>query len=211
MSDAVGIRHCRKCGAAILDGSLFCHACGTEREKCSCGEFMDANMVYCPKCNKPCREQQKHNEEWAEFGKIWSSELTAKANFIDRGDWIELKNPIFNIRMIRKTEALPGVGGITWSSAMSAADYYKYQLPTFTELMLIYKLSEQGIIKIDHPSLLIRPFYGSIPRKLGYWSSDIASTDGRTDGAWWLCFKTGFSYYASRSERALVRWVKYDK
>lgn len=57
------IRKCAKCGAALLDDSLFCHNCSARREKCSCGGFLDAGMRFCPKCGKPTLEEFKRLAE----------------------------------------------------------------------------------------------------------------------------------------------------
>jgi len=55
-------KKCAKCGADLLDNSLFCHNCGAKREKC-CGEFLDAGMKFCPKCGKPTPEEEKRLAE----------------------------------------------------------------------------------------------------------------------------------------------------
>ena len=56
-------RKCIKCGQSLLNDSLFCHVCGAQRQKCSCGAFIDAGMKFCAECGKPTEEGLLWKEE----------------------------------------------------------------------------------------------------------------------------------------------------
>lgn len=69
-------RKCVECGASLFQDSIFCHVCGTKREICTCGAFLDAGMRYCAKCGKPTdeglvwkEENDKLNKKIAELNK----------------------------------------------------------------------------------------------------------------------------------------------
>lgn len=183
------IRKCAKCGASLLDDSLFCHNCGARREKCSCGAFLDAGMKFCSKCGKPTpaeakrqaeerrrqeeeriAEQKRQAEEVAE--EKWRMEV--KANCIDRGDYIELIRPVLGIRMIEKECSS---NFMTWDQAMQYAKnlrkggFSDWRVPTKEELLEISKIKDICGINGYYPS---------------FWSSSTLSDD--TSVAWIVYF-----------------------
>lgn len=52
-------RFCIKCRAKLSGDYPFCINCGTKRYKCSCGEFLDYGMQFCPKCGGTNHEAKK--------------------------------------------------------------------------------------------------------------------------------------------------------
>ena len=164
------IRKCDVCGEPLLDDSLFCYSCGTKRKKCSCGGFIDAGMKFCPKCGR----------------KI---DLIGY-NFIDRGDYIELRNPIGNIRMIEKV-CSPDTNN--WNEASLYAQnlrkggFTDWRLPTKDELLEIYKIKDIcGINKNEYW------FWSSSPAELYGYAVDVCFNDGHV-GLDIKC--TGLAYF----------------
>lgn len=57
---------CGKCGVQLVDGSLFCHMCGTKilynDFACSyCGQILKGGSRFCGKCGKPVAQSQVSN------------------------------------------------------------------------------------------------------------------------------------------------------
>ena len=57
-------RFCVKCHARLSGDSPFCNNCGAIRYRCSCGEFLDWGMKFCPKCgnSNPAEIRRRRNE-----------------------------------------------------------------------------------------------------------------------------------------------------
>lgn len=153
------IRKCIKCGALLLDDSLYCYSCGKERKKCSCGEFIDAAMNFCPKCGKTLAktERQKQQEEQKRQEKINKLAIEygftdLPYNFVDKGDYIEVIPPLGNIHMIKKTCENQK---ITWKNANNLAKslktggFHDWRIPTLYELEIIYKFKDFCGIKTE--------------------------------------------------------------
>ncbi|MBO7126680.1 DUF1566 domain-containing protein [bacterium] len=219
-------KKCAKCGASLLDDSLFCHNCGAKREKC-CGEFLDAGMKFCPKCGKmtlgetmrieqereqeKIRKQQERIEQEREQEKIREQqerieqekieqerrELEAKG-FIDRGDYIELKVPIGNIRMIEK---VCSSYNMNWNDAMQYAKNLRkggfddWRVPTKDELLKIYKIKDICGIDKNHACCW-------------FWSSSFTTFLFILSGAWCVDFDYGYVNDYNKTNTYYVRCVR---
>jgi len=161
-------RRCSHCGAVLLsDDSLFCHVCGAKRDQCSCGAILYDEIKFCPRCGKitpaeqkrqeqekKAQEEQKRKQE--EENRIKAREKILKSdpkNFLDRGDFVELVEPICGIHMIQKG-TLEREGFLfrhvmfNWLDANKFAKELNYggfqdwRLPTIEELTVVYQVRD---------------------------------------------------------------------
>ena len=58
-----GPKFCIKCRARLSGDSPFCNNCGAKRYRCSCGEFLDWGMKFCPKCGRSNPEEIRLRKE----------------------------------------------------------------------------------------------------------------------------------------------------
>ena len=127
----------------------------------------------------------------AEVSKV--SDPYSKLNFIDKGDYIELKKPIGNIRMIQKGFAEDR----TWRKAMDYAkelrlgDFDDWRVPTKEELEEIYKIKDACGIE---------------PGGSWFWSSSTYVND--TYYAWYVSFDYGDVSYDDKADYSDVRCVR---
>ncbi|MBO4699939.1 acyl carrier protein [bacterium] len=142
--------------------------------KCSCGGFIDAGMMFCPKCGR----EVKVNED----------------NFIDRGDYIELKEPIGNIRMIEKVcspHEMNWYEAIQYAENLRKGGFTDWRVPTKDELLEIYKIKDICGIHKDEG---------------WFWSSSTLSDDA--DYAWFVYFGNGYVSYSNKTSSNDVRCVR---
>jgi len=133
---------CIKCGALLEDSFRFCDACGTRQKptlKCSCGRILEDDFKFCPECGRAVTKVIG-NEFLDSLLKGIGTNM-----FLDRGDYIELKKPVGNIRMIEK-----GCSNymMDWNHAMEYAEnlrkggFTDWRVPTKEELEIIYKIKD---------------------------------------------------------------------
>ena len=191
-------RRCIQCGSSLLDGYPFCHKCGTKRDMCSCGEFLDSGMDYCPKCGKRkvgAYELKRLACEQKELFEIMqkSGFHEIGENFIDKGDYIELKYPIGTISMIQKgcSEYISWEDAAHYAENIGFGGFKDWRVPTKEELQTIYK---------------IRNICGIIPKNDWFWSSSVDSDD--ENSAWYVFFSTGQAGSFSKSSIMYCRCVR---
>lgn len=171
------VRYCAKCRAAILDNALFCHSCGAKREQCSCGEFLDADMKYCPKCGKVVKENGgkmasvKELEQFTELLKkipllSESQKIAFLENFVDRGKYVELRKPMFNICMIEKgLTRYSRDNAIKYAKTLRLGGYTDWRIPNVYECCIAIGCLEiatlKGIEEIELPSKISSLYAGS--------------------------------------------------
>ena len=199
------VRKCVKCGASLLGDSLYCHSCGKERKKCSCGEFIDAWMNFCPKCGKILdkterRKQQEEQKQQEEINKlaIECGFRNLPYNFIDKGDYLEVVPPMENedknihIHMIEK-ECFSELKN--WDEAMQYAKnlrkggFKDWRVPTIEELKIICKFIS----------------YCEIDQKNYFWSS---STSSNPYVAYFVQFNDGYADGINKAAKCAVRYVR---
>lgn len=169
-------RKCSHCGATFLsDDSLFCHVCGAKRNQCSCGTLIYEGMKFCPRCGKitPLEQQRQEEERKAqeeenrrreEENRIRAREAILKSdpkNFLNRGDYIELVNPICGIRMIQNGNLeRQGIffkyAMFSWGEAKKLAKeldlggFKDWRIPTIEELRTVYQIQNIcGLNKVE--------------------------------------------------------------
>ena len=207
------IRKCAKCGDALLDNSLYCHSCGAKRRKCSCGEFLDAGMNFCPKCGKMLPEtkqlqQQKERERQEEINNLaieWGFK-DLHCEFIDKGDYIEVIPPIdykdndreILIQMIEKGcsgKAMNWKDANKYAKQLTKGGFSDWRIPTVDELKIIYKFKDKIC---------------SDQKDVCFCASTTKSDD--TDGAYYMDFNSGLvSRDDTKSGDAYVRCVRYSE
>ena len=160
---------CPNCGAENEADNNFCGKCGTRKPESStwncykCGK-KDIKSNFCPDCGT-------------------KKQIADEILYIDRGDYIELKNPIGNIRMIEKVccpDKMNWNAAIQYSKSLRKGGFNDWRVPTKEELEEIYKIKDIcGINKWDN----------------WFWSSSVHSYN--TYSRWRVNFSSGseLGYY----------------
>ena len=122
-----------------------------------------------------------------------TNKLFAPENFIYRGDYIELVNPIENIRMIEKNcfgFLLSWKDAMIYAQTVMKGGYRDWRVPTMEELVVIYKIKDVcGINKCDD----------------WFWSS--SECDGGLN-AWRVSMHAGFSSNGVKTGKYYVRCIR---
>ena len=137
------------------------------------------------------------------------------SNFIDRGDYIELKKPIGSIRMIQKDWIVhktnwlsPKYDTFDWATALELAErldiggFNDWRIPTIEEFKIIDKI--KGVCGIKK-SVLRVSFWGSI--SASFWAISIDDTEYH----WASNFRNGhvtYPYESKTETEAYVRCVR---
>ena len=207
------IRKCTKCRASLLDNSLYCHSCGTKRKKCSCGEFLDADMNFCPKCGEmlpETKQMEQEKEERERLEEIHNSaiecgftDLPCKLTFADKGDYIEVIPPLdyknddteILIQMIEKGcsgKAMNWFDAGKYAKNLKKGGFSDWRIPTIDELKIIYKYKDKA----------------GLDQNDGCFCASVIKSDDR-DGAHYMDFEGGLvSRDDTKSGDAYVRCVR---
>ncbi len=174
--------NCPNCGAKEIT-SKFCPECGTKKtEKTSmtckiCGQkcYVEGigSINFCPSCGE--LRKFTHND------------------FIDHGEYIELKNPIGKIRMIEKyqDEELDVNCDVPWNRALEYAKrlrkggFTDWRIPTVGELLVISKLDDDLGISCCGSDFWTDDSGFSVRNDIG----TISETDENTDLCSVLCVR----------------------
>ena len=122
-----------------------------------------------------------------------TNKLFAPENFISHDDYIELVNPIENIRMIEKScfgFILSWKDAMIYAQTVMKGGYRDWRVPTMEELVVIYKIKDVcGINKCDD----------------WFWSS--SECDGGLN-AWRVSMHAGFSSNGVKTGKYYVRCIR---
>lgn len=103
----------------------------------------------------------------------------SKENFIDRGDYIELKKPIGNIRMIEKGSSnymMDWNHAIEYAENLRKGGFYDWRIPTKEELQIIYKIKDGcGIGKVNAWWFWSSTNFECLSFSTGNWITDTSS------------------------------------
>jgi len=162
---------CIKCGKTIDDDSRFCHFCGTKQDrevKCdNCGRSIEFNFKYCPECGEEIDWNLKALE-------------TEPFEFVNHGDYIELTEPLGDVKMIEIFSQPGDFIGPDNHSFFKFSDAKRYarnlrkggftdwRLPTIEELKMIYKKTDCVIMSEEY-----KEKYSDWKIDASVWSSTI--------------------------------------
>lgn len=154
---------------------------------------MDKVVVLVENVEKQIKELKKEDLAQKENSKKILDPYS-KENFIIRGDYIELKEPVGNIKMIERWRLfypMPWKEAIEYAKNLRIGGFNDWRVPTREELIVIERMKKVcGIDRCDEV----------------FWSSSTSVRD--TNYAWIVDFNNGYVYSNNKTYDGSVRCVR---